>query len=67
MDPKGMPKTLMPTTWVQKLDGVKTVKATQNKTNTQLLLAFEKQMGIKKFLLFIFVYTLHRFTHIGKT
>jgi hypothetical protein len=33
-DLKGMPKTLMPPTWVQKLNGAKILKATQKETNT---------------------------------
>jgi len=33
-DLKAMPKTLMPPTWVQKLNEAKTLKATQKETNT---------------------------------
>jgi hypothetical protein len=31
-DPKATPKTLMPLTWVQKLDGSETLKATPKET-----------------------------------
>jgi hypothetical protein len=58
-DFKGMPKTLMPPTWVQKLNEAKILKATQKKlTHNYYWLSKNKWVLKFSFCLYI-LYTLH--------